>query len=166
MIEKKSSTPWYRMPLVWMLVVPPLTAVIGGIITIYLAIESSDGLVKDDYYKYGKQINLVLERDKAATRLGLSGKFLIHKDSSSIVLEMNTTKTQLPDGLQLSLLHATRAGNDVTVELSATPDGNYHGLIPSLAPGHWHAHLVTEEWRLTGDFYYPEQTLVKLGGRQ
>jgi len=166
MNEQKSPTPWYRMPLVWMLIAIPLSAVIGGIITIYLAVVTSDGLVKDDYYSYGKEINLVLERDKAALRLGLSGQFLIHKDSSSIVLEMATANTSLPTNLQLSLLHATRAGNDVMVELSATPDGNYHGLIPPLAPGHWHAHLVTEEWRLTGDFYYPEQTLVKLGGRQ
>jgi len=164
MFEKKSSRPWYRMPLVWMLIIPPLGAVIGGIITIYLAVESSDGLVKDDYYTYGKQINRVLERDKAATRLGLSGQFLINTNTNSLVLKMTGTKTDLPGDLQLSLLHATRAGNDVTVTLSATPDGHYHALIPSLAPGHWYAQLVTEQWRLTGDFQLPGQTLVKLKG--
>jgi len=166
MNEQNNTTPWYRMPLVWMLIVIPLSAVLAGIVTIYLAVTTSDGLVKDDYYSYGKEINRVLERDHAALRMGLSGQFLINADASSIVFEMADSKTSLPTDLQLSLLHATRAGNDVTVMLSATPDGKYHGLVPPLAPGHWYAHLVTEQWRLTGDFYYPEQTLVKLGGRK
>ena len=62
---------WYREPLVWLLISFPLTAVIAGFFTLYLAIISKDGLVVDDYYQRGKEINMSLARDRAAARHGL-----------------------------------------------------------------------------------------------
>ena len=63
--------PWYREPFVWLVILFPASAVIGGMITISLAISSDDGLVVDDYYKRGLEINRTLERDKAAARHGI-----------------------------------------------------------------------------------------------
>ena len=57
-----ASRAWYREPLVWLLISFPLTAVIAGFFTLYLAIISSDGLVVDDYYHRGKEINKSLAR--------------------------------------------------------------------------------------------------------
>jgi hypothetical protein len=49
----KQKTPWYREPWVWLMIAFPMSAVIGGMITIYLAVTTSTGLVVDDYYKRG-----------------------------------------------------------------------------------------------------------------
>ena len=57
-INMADTKRWYAEPWVWLLIALPMTAVIGGMITIYLAVTTSDGLVVDDYYKRGKAINI------------------------------------------------------------------------------------------------------------
>ena len=62
---------WYREPFVWLLIAFPATAVIVGFTLLGLAIYSDDGMVEDDYYRKGKEINRVLARDQAAAKHGL-----------------------------------------------------------------------------------------------
>ena len=45
--------PWYRHLWPWLLIVPPLGAVIGGGITLYLAVTRPDPLVRRDCIKDG-----------------------------------------------------------------------------------------------------------------
>ncbi len=47
------AVPWYRYKLVWMIIAIPAASVIAGINMIYLAVNTDDGLVVDDYYKEG-----------------------------------------------------------------------------------------------------------------
>ena len=63
--------PWYKYKLVWMIIAIPAASVIAGINMIYLAVNTDDGLVVDDYYKEGMAINQSLQRDKTAAELGL-----------------------------------------------------------------------------------------------
>ncbi len=82
----KQSRPWYRQPLVWMIIAIPLSAVIAGIYTFRLAVISDDGLVVDDYYRKGKEINLDLSRDKAALAHGLNADIRIDYQQGTISL--------------------------------------------------------------------------------
>lgn len=50
---RQSSSPWYREPWPWLLMAGPLIVIIAGLVTAWLAVTSSDGLVTDDYYKKG-----------------------------------------------------------------------------------------------------------------
>ena len=45
--------PWYRQAWPWMLAIPPAGAVIGGAITLYLAISRPDTLVQEDCHRDG-----------------------------------------------------------------------------------------------------------------
>ena len=45
--------PWYRHVWPWLLIVPPAAAVIGGSITLYLAVTRPDTLVRKDCIKDG-----------------------------------------------------------------------------------------------------------------
>jgi hypothetical protein len=65
MREPHDTKPWHRQPWVWLLIALPMSAVIGGMVTLYIAVTTSDGLVVDDYYRRGKAINLDLARDRA-----------------------------------------------------------------------------------------------------
>ncbi|HFD86432.1 MAG TPA: nitrogen fixation protein FixH, partial [Gammaproteobacteria bacterium] len=47
------TKPWYQYPWTWFLIAVPLLTIIACIVTIVLAVKSSDGLVSDDYYKDG-----------------------------------------------------------------------------------------------------------------
>jgi hypothetical protein len=48
-----SPKPWYRHVWPWLLIVPPAAAVIGGSITLYLAVTRPDTLVRKDCIKDG-----------------------------------------------------------------------------------------------------------------
>lgn len=158
------TRPWYRTPYVWMLIGIPFSAVIMGVFLLYFAITTDDGLVKDDYYKHGKEINLVIERDRAATALGLYGELRLEQDSATVHLTLNSyQKITFPDTLSLAMLHATRAGFDRNMTLQRTPNGDYFAILPALEPGRWHAQVSTPAWRLTGSLKLPGDNTVTFG---
>lgn len=151
-----TQKPWYKMPLVWLLIVIPLSAVIAGITTAVIAFKTDDGLVKDDYYTYGKQINRIIKRDKAAENIGLSAALHFDYKANTVTATVtNTTGYVSPDFISVEFLHATRAGNDRIITLQRTPTGKYYSIMPALAEGHWIVQLSADNWRLSGDLYVP-----------
>ncbi len=163
MIPVNVIRPWYREPLVWLIISLPLTAVIAGFFTLYLAIISKDGLVVDDYYQKGKEINMSLARDRAAARHGLRAGVHLDAAKKEVVVRLNAAKDQhLPDRLDLRWLHATRAGFDRTQMLIRSPDGRYRGAFPELAPGHWYVQIEAQDWRLQGSLRVPAEARLDL----
>ncbi len=154
-----AKRPWYREPLVWLLIAPPAAAIVGGIITIYLAVATQDGLVVDDYYEQGKAINRVLERDQAARTQGVRARLHLSTERAELRLDSATT----PPELTLRLLHATRAEQDVVATLDRAGDGVYRAPLPVLAPGRWHVQLEGGDWRLTTSAQLPGNQTVELG---
>jgi len=67
-IDVKHS-PWYREPWPWLLMAGPAVVVVAGFVTLWLAFNSDDGLVADDYDKRGQAIHQTLSRDRAAAAL-------------------------------------------------------------------------------------------------
>ena len=163
MMALDQRTVWYREPFVWMLILIPLTAVIGGVATLILAVQSDDGLVVDDYYWRGKEINRVLSRDDAAATKAIKAELFFDFDRGVVSVELRARDgVILPHTVQFALLHATRAGLDRTLELNRTPQGNYHGLVPVLASGRWYIQIEAEDWRLTGAMRVPHQPSVRI----
>ena len=146
---------WYAEPWVWLLIALPLTAVIGGMITLYLAVSTSDGLVVDDYYERGKAINLDLARDDAATRYKLSASFVLYQ-GDTVQLQLSAVNGRWPATVSLSLLHPTRAGHDQQIRLQHDGAGQYHGSIKALTRGHWYVQLEADDWRLFGTLQVPQ----------
>jgi len=52
-MSEPNARPWYRHLWPWLLIVPPAAAVIGGSITLYLAITRPDVLIRKDCFKDG-----------------------------------------------------------------------------------------------------------------
>lgn len=154
--------PWYREPFVWLLIAFPMTSVIGGFTTLYLAESSKDGMVVDDYYRKGKEINQLLARDQAAARHGLNARLKLSATDQQVVLRLAAREHQLPGLLTLRWLHATRAGFDRTQELARAADGSYRAGFPELVPGHWYVQLEAQDWRLQGSLRVPDETAIEL----
>lgn len=152
---------WYAEPWVWLVIALPLTAVIGGMITLYLAVSTSDGLVVDDYYKRGKAINLDLARDDAAARYKLAGSLVLYQENI-VRLQLSAVNGSWPDSIGLSLLHPTRAGFDQVVTLRHEGAGNYQGRIEALGKGHWYVQLEADDWRLSGTLRVPQTAPLML----
>jgi hypothetical protein len=159
MSEKR---PWYAEPWVWLMITFPLAAVIGGMITIYLAVSTSDGLVVDDYYKRGKAINVDLARDRAAARYGLQAQLDIDLQNNRIHLQLAAPAAVRPDAVRLSLLHPTRAGHDQVLLLQQAADGGYSGGMDELTRGNWYLQLEAGDWRLFGSMRVPAEAPVVL----
>lgn len=159
----KPKLPWYREPWVWLIIALPMTAVIGSMFTIYLAVSTADGLVVDDYYERGKAINLDLARDAAGARYRLKASIDIDLRDNRVQLLLESATAELPKTLTFSLLHPTQAGFDQVLTLQHTGDGVYSGSIDEVARGNWYLQLEADDWRLSGSMQIPQtQTTVLL----
>ena len=83
--HRKASI-WYREPMVWLIIMIPFSAVIMGGVLLTLAVSSDDGLVTDDYYKKGLQINRTLERDALAASYEIAGEIMLVLDGRIVLV--------------------------------------------------------------------------------
>lgn len=160
---EKQSLPWYRHAHVWLLIALPLTAVLASIFLILQATNSFDGLVADDYYKAGQEINKELKRDQAANALGLTAQVMLAADGKSIRVVFNSP---VKGPLQLKLLHPTQAGYDHILSLQSQGGPLWFApLDRPLESPRWKVELADaqQQWRLTGNWQPNRSETVELG---
>jgi uncharacterized protein len=149
--------PWYKQFWPWFIIILPLCAVTASFSTLYIAINNSDSLVKDDYYKDGKAINMDLRKIKQAKHLGI--KFLITKEGNSLVLSQEGGPAYQA-ALSFELFHPTIEAKDF--KLLATADANYHYRIqlPDDIKGNWEVKLESfdNQWRIQQRVNFSDQT--------
>lgn len=145
----KRPIPWYRHYYVWFLIAFPLLAVVGGITTLIIASRTDDGLVVDDYYKHGLEINQTFQRDRSASLKELSAVLQINDGGRHfrIILEGNE-RFEEPEQIQVSFIHATRRGMDQSSILRLLGGNVYEGDMPNLPPGIWNVQIEAQDWRL------------------
>jgi hypothetical protein len=154
---------WYAEPWVWLLIALPMSAVIGGMITIYLAVTTSDGLVVDDYYKRGKAINMDLARDVAAASHGLRARLDLDLARRRILVSLESRDNQHPAQVRFSLLHPTLPGHDQVIVLQPAAAGDgYAGTLQEVHDGNWYVQLEADDWRLSGALRTPRDSVVVL----
>jgi len=133
------STPWYRQPWPWLLMIPPVGAMIGGILTLILAIESPHAMVVDNYYKEGLAINQQKYRLDTAMAEHLGA--LLRSDGKHLTLMLDGDVQAGDSNLTLQFIHATRAELDRSVQLKALGGGKYTAVTPDLPSGIWYLRL-------------------------
>ena len=160
--NRRTTVRWYREPWVWLLILFPASAVIGGMITIYLAVTTSTGLVVDDYYKRGKAINLDLARDEAAMQYGLTASLTLDMQENRVQLVLASNSVMQPAEIRLSVLHPTQPGRDQVIRLTPIAATTYRGGLQALTDGHWYLQLEADDWRLSGRVTVPVEGDVVL----
>jgi hypothetical protein len=158
-------TPWYRQAWPWFLISLPAAAVVGGIVTFYLAARGWDGPVVRDYYKQGLAVNEELTRSTRARELGVEARLVIGGLDSGQRLRVEITAAQpLPPeaALRVRLIHPGRRGADrvaVLARIDAGVDGrsaSYAGEWQQAEPDPrlaakavaWQTVVETQQWRL------------------
>jgi hypothetical protein len=157
--------PWYVHPWVWLLIAVPATAVIVGMVLLYFAITTNDGLVVDDYYTRGKAINLDLARDRAAQTHRLEARFDIDMARNRVTLMLKSQDYAPPREMKLSILHPTQPHHDQQVMLEQIGEGQYAAGINELGRGKWYLQLEADDWRLSGRMQMPLTAPVELSPR-
>lgn len=68
------SLPWWRYPLVWLVIAGPATVVVAGLVTAFIAFRSADPVVATDYYRRGIEINKTLAAGSKSTLPAMQGR--------------------------------------------------------------------------------------------
>ncbi len=145
----KDTLPWYKQPLVWMLICIPGMAVVMGVVIINLAIISNDGLVTDDYYKKGLEINRVKKRDHQAEQHHLTARVRMDKQLGMLSIDLNADSSfEFPAQILVDFQHSTRAGFDASLIIDQSRPGIYETLLPQLQFGRWNLQISAADWRL------------------
>lgn len=130
-----ASAPWYRHPIVWMIVAIPGAAVLMGILMLTLAIRVPESVVRDDYYQAGRAINIDLRATHRAAELGVVAR-LLGSPEDGWLLEVQQRRGALSDRpLEVLLAHPTQAGKDVEFSLPRTQQG-WSGVIAPMDGRH------------------------------
>jgi len=145
-------TPWYKQFWPWVLIGLPASAVIAGVITLWIALLNPVSLVADDYYKQGLAINQDRARQRRAEAKGLQADFSLVADAGTVLLDLNQDVNERRQ-LKLSLVHPTRASEDRAGLLTINMQGTLSGVIKPPSTGRWQVIVEPSdgEWRLTGE---------------
>jgi len=158
---ERSLIAWYRVPMVWLLIAVPLSSVVAGFFLLGAAIQSDDGLVVDDYYRRGREINLDLARDRAAAAHDVKAAVRLDAARGEVRVDLRMTSPP-PIQLELQFLHATRQGGDRRLLVPRMADGSYRIPLPVLARGRYYVQLAADDWRLLGSFNRPQETRLDI----
>lgn len=116
MTEPVATLPWYRHRWFWLVATPPLAAVVGGLLTVWIAVRNADSLVVDDYARIGRAFELDQSRDQRARALGVSAT--LHVDRATGAFELAVRG--VPAGeLKIVLLHPVSDTGDKRLTLTA-----------------------------------------------
>jgi len=162
-----SASPWYREPWPWILMSGPFVVVIAALVSGWIALRTSDGLVADDYYKQGLDVGQTLARSELASELGLAAHMRLQVDGATVRLTSRQAGFSLPAAIRVTLSHPTRAGLDSDQVLTRTGD-SYVGKVRLPVSGHWLI-LVEDDartWRLMGSVVLPAAGEVVIGGME
>src|SRR5574343_1195462 len=124
MTLRSTNQPWYKDRWPWILMAGPAAVIVAGVITVWLAVISNDGLVTDDYYKQGLAVNQQLQREHEAGSMGLQGDLMRAGVNVRLFLRA-AGEVGLPSSIRLKLAHPTRAGQDQVLEMASEGQGFY-----------------------------------------
>ena len=154
---REDTQPWYRQFWPWFIIALPASAVVAGLTTVWISMQTTDSLViaSDD----GMQI--VAERrlnaEQLAAELNLAALIEVNLDTGAVQVAMRSGDFEsVPAALELELSHPAFADRDQLISLHrALPDaaGNpiWTGHFVNVPDGRWYVTLKSgDNWRLSG----------------
>lgn len=165
-LKSSDKQPWYKEPWPWILMAGPGIVIVAGVVTVWLAVVSNDGLVSDDYYKEGMTLNQRLQRDHQAETLGLHADVMRSGQNFRLLLGAGSD-VKLPDLVTVKLAHPTQAGQDQLIKMTSEGQGFYSGQLPVTVAGRWIVSIEdpSGDWRLQGEWLADSGEALRLVAR-
>lgn len=158
-----ASQPWYRYPIVWLVVAIPASSVLVGALLLTMALRVPESVVRDDYYQAGRAINIDLRESRRAEDLNVEALFT-PLDTGGWQLEVSIPESeghgpQPIELLKVMLAHPTQAHKDVDLTLRPGADGYWLGHVEELSGARNLAiHARQAQWQLRGQVMLREQS--------
>jgi uncharacterized protein len=152
-MKNNNNKAWFKQFWPWFLIILPLCAVIGGILTVMIATGNKPEMVVDDYYSKGKAINKDLTLIKNARANNISA--LITQTDNELLI--NLSGVQDKSSIQLFLFHSTQSKRDLSQLLTADGNGHYRYRTEQLLTGKWQVRIepFDKSWRLQSTVTLP-----------
>jgi len=147
-LDSTNIQPWYKQFWPWFLIALPGSVVIASIITIFIAIDTSDTVVADDYYKEGLAINRDLSRQQLAEQLDIKASLQFNEKTLRLLLTTLNPATQ--ENLLLKFTHPTLSKLDQQTSPTMIAPGIYQTNIKTLSNGTWNVTLlsISSHWEM------------------
>ncbi|MDR0588307.1 MAG: FixH family protein [Burkholderiales bacterium] len=154
--ENNVAKPWYREIWPWVVIGSLSTVILACFVTFYFALRAWDGLVDDDYYKKGLEINKTMERVEKSHALSLEASLMLLQDGTvRVVLATPNPDFVAPDTVTLRMVHSRYPDQDRVTTLHHVDGLVFVGEVVPPDKGRWRIALETSEWRLTAEAQAP-----------
>ncbi len=160
---------WYKQFWPWFLILLPGSAVIGGVVTLYIAFSNPPSLVKQEYYKDGLAINQYLHQDQLAVAMGITVKLDFDLVTNRISAQFNQLGDAPVAVMMLSFIHPFNPALDFQLPLQKTAPNHYQQQALTLEKTRWYIHLspvqstTDSRWRLRGEIDLSRSNHLVLG---
>lgn len=149
-----NHAPWFKQKIFWMLMAGPIIVVFAALATWQIAVNNHNDLVSDDYYKDGKHINLIIDRDIEAAKRHIEAQILVNEEGSAAKVFIDGNFNHQSD-IHLILLHPAKQAFDQNIKLhwlgESGTKAEYSAVFKTLpAAVHWYVRLEHnhDKWRV------------------
>jgi hypothetical protein len=165
-LEMTEDRPWWKEPMVWLIAALPATSVVAGFATYFIAAHDPDSLVRADYHKEGLAlVEQATAADRRASEMGMVAQLKVA--DTNLELSLKGLLPVQPPRLGLTVIHPSRANQDIRVVLVRSGDGRYVGALPDLGEGRRNLVLEPEDrvWRIGGQWNAPFAGMTELAAK-
>lgn len=147
-----TPAPWFRQFWPWFLIALPGSVVLASMATIYIAVQSNDGLVSENYYKEGLAIHRDVAARERAQALGVQANIRIDNNARRVIVHLSSQQPLPASPLQLELRHPTRADQDLVLPLQTAGNNTLYAELPRQLDYNWKIRLTSTagHWQLHG----------------
>jgi hypothetical protein len=166
-LDPIENRPWWKEPMVWLVVGLPIIAVIASFASYYFAARDPDSLVKSDYRTEGfAVVTQRTEADKAAAAMGIYGELSVR--NGQMVIMLKGRMAAIPDRVALNIVHPTREKRDIHILLERARDLSYIAALPEVGSGKRILILEPESraWRISGQWMAPFSGMTELAAAE
>jgi hypothetical protein len=172
-MDREDTKPWYRQFWPWFIIALPASAVVAGLTTLWIAMQTTDSLVVygEDGIRNAADRRILAQR--LASEMNLAAMVTINPDTGTVQAVMRSGSFEtLPATLEFELSHPAFADRDQAITLNkALPDadGNpvWVGHFVTVPEGRFYAVLRSgEEWRLSAEWQGETSLMLRPGGNE
>ncbi len=150
--------PWYKQPWLWFILAPLIAVFIYSTMFIYVAVTTSDGVVKEDYYKVARGMNIDTSKADTARALDLDAELRLDTITGDINLRLSGKLDSFPSILHLNIIHPTHQRYDqILILRSVDGKGLYTGSLEGHLSGKRYLSLApdNDSWQLRQEILPP-----------
>jgi hypothetical protein len=160
-VQQQSTRSWFTQFWPWFLIAFPLTAVIAGLYTVFIAFDNQDSMVKGDYYKQGLAINEQLREQRLAEEMGLTATAHFNLEQQQVSLSLASKQNvTLPSTLQIHMIHQVDDQYDFAIALVKVAEGLYQGSYIQQLQHRWRLQLnplnssADQNWKMLANIEF------------